>query len=301
MDRKKLIADIKQEFMLKRIRAQEKVDDFIEHLKKDPEFDDLYTQYSKKSLEYWRESYDEDNIVLKHDVEDLKLKIDKYLTDKNIDKSLLTPKYDCPICNDTGVVGGRVCSCLLSKLNSEISKKCSSSTNFKSFNNCNLNIMDDVDKKAMEKLKDWCESYPNVKKKNINILGVSGSGKTFLLECIAGSLIKKDCIICFKTAFELNELARLYHIGKSYDFMDCINSEVLLIDDLGTEPMLNNVTKEYLYNLINTRQNKNLATIISTNLSLEDLLSRYDERIFSRLVNKNLSLTISLTSKDKRI
>ncbi len=301
MDRKKLIADLKQQFMLKRVRAQEEVDEFIEGLRIDPEFDKMYSQYSQKSLEYWRESFNEENLMLKHDVEDLKLKIEKYLSDRNIDVSRLKPKYECPICNDTGVVGGRVCKCLLNKLNSEISKSCSSSTNFKTFDMCNPNIMDEVDKKAKDKLVSWCENYPNVSKININILGVAGSGKTFFLECLAGSLINKGHSVCFKTAFELNELARLYHIGKSYEFMDCVNSEILLIDDLGTEPIIKNVSKEYLYNLINTRQIKNLATIISTNLSLNDLLDRYDERIFSRLVNKNLSLTIQLTSKDKRI
>ena len=107
--------------------------------------------------------------------------------------------------------------------------------------------------------------------------------------------------MCYKTAFELNELARLYHIGKSYDFTDCLNADVLLIDDLGTEPVLKNVTKEYLYNLINIRQINNRATLISTNLSLDNIIERYDERIFSRLANKNLSATIQLFSKDKRI
>jgi len=76
---------------------------------------------------------------------------------------------------------------------------------------------------------------------------------------------------------------------------------VLLIDDLGTEPILKNVTKEYLYNLINIRQINNRATMISTNLSLDNILNRYDERIFSRLANKSLSTTIQLLSRDKRI
>ena len=115
------------------------------------------------------------------------------------------------------------------------------------------------------------------------------------------SAAAKNLSVCFKTAFELNELARLYHIGKSYEFGDILKVDILLIDDLGTEPILNNVTKEYLYNLINVRQINHLPTIISTNLSLDNILSRYDERIFSRLANKNLSTNIILTSQDKRL
>ena len=146
-----------------------------------------------------------------------------------------------------------------------------------------------------------CEKYPNVSKININIMGASGSGKTFLMECMANELVSSGQVVTFKTAFEINELARLYHMGKSYEFSDILKTDILFIDDLGTEPIIKNVTKEYLYNLINVRQMNNLPTIISTNLSEDDILSRYDERIFSRLANKNLSINLLLTSQDKRI
>ena len=150
----------------------------------------------------------------------------------------------------------------------------------------NKNIMDENDIKASEWLKMWCAKFPNITKLNINIIGGAGTGKTFLLECVANEMINKNMVVCYKTAFELNELARLYHIGKSYAFGDCLNADILLIDDLGTEPILKNVTKEYLYNLINVRQINNKPTLITTNLSLDNILSRYDDRIFSRLGNK---------------
>ena len=38
-----------------------------------------------------------------------------------------------------------------------------------------------------------------------------------------------------------------------------------------------------LYNIINTRLNRGLPTIISTNLYHEEILEKYGERIFSRL------------------
>lgn len=301
MNKQKLIADLKQNFMLKRLKAQEDCDEFIEKLRENKEFNDLYTKYLQKQLEYAKTKLEQENLDLKHDVEDLKIEIDRFLTVKNIDKSKMQPHYDCKICNDTGVAGGRICSCLQKEINLKISTLSSSQSEFKSFNACNRNLMDDLDVKSSEWLKAWCARYPNITKTNINIIGGAGSGKTFLLECVANELINKGVVVCYKTAFELNELARLYHIGKSYDFSDCLNAEVLLIDDLGTEPVLKNVTKEYLYNIINTRQVKGLPTMITTNLSLDNILDRYDDRIFSRLGNKNLSINIQLTSKDKRI
>lgn len=296
-----MLTSLKQSFMLKRLRAQEECEEFIEKLRQDPSFEILYKDYAQKRLNYAKSELEEERIKLKHDVEDLKIEIDRYLVSKNIDKSKLSPKYDCGICNDTGVAGGRICKCLQNALNLKISLNSSSQTEFKKFGNKNLNIMDSNDIKASDWLQTWCARYPNVSKTNINIIGGAGSGKTFLLECVASELIEKNAIVCYKTAFEINELARLYHIGKSFEFSDCLSADVLLIDDLGTEPVLKNVTKEYFYNLINVRQINNRPTFITTNLSLDNILDRYDERIFSRLGNKNMSINIQLTSKDKRI
>ena len=301
MNKQKLILDVKQNFMLKRIRAQEECEEFIANLRKNSEFNSLYSDLLFKQVECLKAEAKEEELKLRHDVEDLKIKIDNYLKHNGIDKSKLTPKYDCLICNDTGVAGGRICKCLQNELNYKRSMLASSQTEFKSFANSNLSIMNETDIKAHEWVKSWCLRFPNITKTNINIIGGAGTGKTFMLECIANELINKGCVISYKTAFELNELARQYHMGKNYDFADCMSVEVLLIDDLGTEPILKNVTKEYLYNLINVRQTNNKPTIISTNLSLDNILQRYDERIFSRLSNKNLSTNILLNSADKRL
>lgn len=301
MNKRKIIDDVKQQFMLKRIKAQEKADDYIMSLRQNPEFDELYSTYAKTKLEYLKSKYEQENLTLKYDLQELKGKINQYLKQHDVNPADLLPQYDCPICNDTGVVGGRICNCLQQALNKKLSMQVSSQNQFKSFENCDLNIMSTDDKKTCQILKAWCDKFPNVSKINICLIGGAGSGKTFMLECVATEMLKHNQVVCFKTAFELNELARLYHIGKSYDFADCLNADILLIDDLGTEPVLKNVTKEYLYNIINTRQVNNLPTFISTNLSQEQLLDRYDERIYSRLANKNLSLNIQLTSTDKRI
>ncbi|MBQ9795723.1 MAG: ATP-binding protein [Clostridia bacterium] len=301
MNKQKMLANLKQSFMVKRYRAQEECENFIAELRDDSEFDEIYTNYTKKQLEYAKAELIEESLKIKHEIDDLKMKINNFLALKNINPNKLNPNYECKICNDTGVVGGRICKCLLDELNLKISLQSSSQTEFKSFENCKKEIMDNNDIKASEWLKTWCLRYPEVTKLNINIIGGAGCGKTFMLECVANELINKGFVVCYKTAFEINELARLYHIGKSYDFSDCLNADILLIDDLGTEPILKNVTKEYLYNLINIRQINNRPTFISTNLSLDNILDRYDERIFSRLANKNLSTTIQLISKDKRI
>lgn len=296
-----MLASLKQNFMLKRIRAEEECEEFISKLCLDREFNDLYSKQNKLQLDKLKTDIEQEKEKLDLEISALQNKINQYLKINNIDAKKLKPQYACSLCKDTGILNGKICDCLLRELNKKISTMSSSQSEFKSFDLLNKTIMDENDIKASELLKTWCSRYPVVKKLNINIIGCAGSGKTFLLECVANEMIKNGAIVCYKTAFELNELARLYHIGKSYEFADCLNADILLIDDLGTEPILKNVTKEYLYNLINVRQVNKRPTFISTNLSLDNILDRYDERIFSRLGNKNLSINIQLTSKDKRI
>ena len=301
MNRQKMITTIKQEFMLKRIRAEEKAEENLTKLKQDEEFKNLYEKYTQSHLNYIKSKYEKENLELKKQFEKIKEELAVLMFKQGMSFRDLNPKYECSHCKDTGVYEGKICSCFMNELNKKISLMSSSQTKFKSFEESKMSIMDENDKLAHQWLKNWCNSYPKISKFNINILGGAGRGKTFMLECIANELIKKGNIVCFKTAFELNELARLYHMGKSYEFSDCIDADILMIDDLGTEPILKNVTKEYFYNLINVRQIKKRPTIITTNLSLDNILERYDERIFSRLANKNLSTQIVITSTDKRI
>ena len=188
----------------------------------------------------------------------------------NIDKKNLEPQYDCKVCNDTGINNGKICDCLLTELNKKISTITSSQSEFKNFAMQNKNLMDENDIKASEWLKMWCSRFPNTTKLNINIMGGAGSGKTFLLECVANEMLNKNMVICYKTAFELNELARLYHIGKSFSFADCLNADILFIDDLGTE-VANAFTNSMLYTCINERLLHRKSTIISTNFSLDQL------------------------------
>ena len=301
MNKQKMLASLKQNFMLKRYKAQEKCDEFIAQLCENKEFNKMYSKYNQLQLESVKTDLEIKKAELNSQIQELKTKIDNFLAINKIDKKNLEPQYDCKLCGDTGVHNGKICECLLNELNKKISTLSSSQTEFKNFSMTNENIMDENDLKASTWLKTWCSKFPKTTKLNINIIGGAGSGKTFLLECVANELINRNFAVCYKTAFELNELARLYHIGKSYEFSDCMNADVLLIDDLGTEPILKNVTKEYLYNLINVRQINNKPTLLTTNLSLDNILSRYDVRIFSRLGNYNLSTNIQLTLNDKRV
>ena len=80
-----------------------------------------------------------------------------------------------------------------------------------------------------------------------------------------------------------------------------LDPDLLIIDDLGTEPLFKNVTREYLGVVITERNLHKKRTIITSNLTPNDLLDRYGERIYSRIFSKINSLQIALTGDDLRL
>ena len=63
------------------------------------------------------------------------------------------------------------------------------------------------------------------------------------------------------------------------------DTDLLIIDDLGTESP-NNFTVSEFFNIINTRLINNNATIISSNLSPNELRPLYSDRIVSRIIGR---------------
>ena len=120
--------------------------------------------------------------------------------------------------------------------------------------------------------------------------GKSGVGKTHLMQAIGNEVIKKDPskkVVYTPIEQFLNEMIETIRTKKNEDFRNKYRRvDLLIIDDLGTE-CVNNMKFTELFNIINTRllNQKNITkTIISTNLSLQNLYNTYDERIVSRII-----------------
>ncbi len=116
-------------------------------------------------------------------------------------------------------------------------------------------------------------------------------GKTFMSNCIAQELLKKGKTVLYQTAPVLLESVIDYKMNKQKNYNDNIYKSVLsvdllIIDDLGTES-LNSMKLSELFTILNTRilnlNNRITKTIISTNLSIRDIFSTYEERIGSRI------------------
>ncbi|MGN1227997.1 MAG: ATP-binding protein [Christensenellales bacterium] len=243
-------------------------------------------------------------MVSNNDTTELQQQLDKakenekvILNKYNMTKEDLEPKYTCILCNDKGVIDGNYCKCY----NDLINKYSNQCNDVVTYSDCNK-----IDSKYINILKQITSNYAKDKHIcNILIAGSVGAGKTYLTRAMQNDLEKQNIFTLFTTATSLNNNFLEYH--KCFDdtknvyiqpYIDC---DALIIDDLGTEPMLNNVTKEYMLMLISERIQQGKLTIITTNLKGNEFIERYGERLFSRLFDKSKSITLNIQGKDLRL
>lgn len=197
---------------------------------------------------------------------------------------------DCPICQDWGAHNGKACECYKSRLIEEQFKASGISNLIKtqSFETFSLDMYEKKD--DMRELLDYATNYVSdfaKIKDNILFVGGTGLGKTHLSTSIAKTLIENGYNVIYETAqniffdFDADRFRDRYSdeepISGKY-----LDSDLLIIDDLGAEAV-NSFTIACLYNIINTRLNKNLPIIASTNLSSKEIRDKYHDRITSRL------------------
>jgi DNA replication protein DnaC len=143
---------------------------------------------------------------------------------------------------------------------------------------------------VMEKTLNTCHRYAiNFSEKSPNLLfsGDTGLGKTFLSACIARTVADSGYSVVYESANHLfSNLERAKFAGDEAARTDCVKytaCDLLIVDDLGTE-MPGQFVTAALYSIINDRLLGNKPTIISTNLTAEDLKRRYSSQILSRLM-----------------
>lgn len=130
---------------------------------------------------------------------------------------------------------------------------------------------------------------------NLLFYGTTGLGKTFLCNCIAKALLDKNKIVIYQTAFTILDILERRRFGKSssemsdYQYNLLFSSDLLIIDDLGTE-VSNTFTNAEIFNIVNTRIIAGKKTLISTNLTPKEISEIYTDRVFSRILDKFIPL-----------
>lgn len=234
-------------------------------------------------------------------IKSLEEKMHKMLILKGYPSDFLQLKHHCDKCKDTGVYDGKICSCKKtlmvniarekSMLNEQMSTQ--------NFDNFDLNVFDTKinptfkisQREYMENIRNYLYDYSTnytEKDKSILLYGPVGVGKTYMLSSVAREIINRGYSVVYMSAMQL--LKKLFSIRyKNFNdqpqpeveeiLYDC---DVLMIDDLGTENS-SDTNISLLFDLLNYRIQQQKTTMISTNISLDDLSEQYDARIASRI------------------
>ncbi len=251
-----------------------------------------------------------------HALEDLRLTISKLTSMKNqlltgagFASDYLMPVYDCPDCHDTGYIDGHKCHCFKQAVISLLYKQSGIQEMLEkeNFNTLTYDYFEGEDlsrfQNTVDESKKFLKSF-DTDYRNLFFYGTVGTGKSFLSGCIAKELIESGHSVIYFSASGLFEtLSRNLFDYKNKEesrnfHEELYGCDLLIIDDLGTE-FTNNVVVSQLFSLLNERHLNHKSTIISTNLSLEDLRNRYSERVFSR-ITKHYTLCL-FTGPDVRI
>lgn len=227
----------------------------------------------------------------------------------------LEEKYSCPICRDTGYtdeIPARFCECFERELRLRMFEDGTMAgleeQNFDSFSEALIrraNTPEDAERIMYARYfcSNYAEQYPENKKPNILLYGKGGVGKTFLLNCIFARIIERGFSGIRITAYRMHEAMRKKHVGTfedAHDYDELLETPVLMIDDLGTEPVMRNITVEYLFTLLNERCAAKKHTLIATNLTPEDIKERYGERVASRIMDTGRCTLINMKGADLR-
>ncbi|GAB6151695.1 ATP-binding protein [Desulfosporosinus burensis] len=120
----------------------------------------------------------------------------------------------------------------------------------------------------------------------IMFTGPVGSGKTFLAAAIANKLIESKLQVLFLIVPDLlDELRATYKSEiNELDLLDTARTiPILILDDLGAHNYTD-WTRNRLYSIINYRMNEQLPTVITSNLSLDEMEEYIGVRTTSRII-----------------
>lgn len=226
----------------------------------------------------------------------------------------LAPIYDCPACRDTGYVyvdSLRVpCDCLKKAYAAAAGRADDAPESFEHFDETRfpdepLPGKEVSQRQYMRLLRDKCRAFadqtPDGRVKTLLLHGGSGLGKTYLLRCVGNRARERGVDALFVTAYDLLSRLRGAYFARDDSADEYFSVPLLLIDDLGMEPLMETVTVEQIYHLLNARMESGLCTAITTNLSRPELKNRYTERVTSRLLDTRSGEALPFLGRDIRL
>jgi len=140
-------------------------------------------------------------------------------------------------------------------------------------------------------LARFAAHFTSTDTRSLYLFGPTGTGKTFLAKSAGKALLEQGKTVLYLSAPAFFETARAakFHDADNPDagaaYRSVIEANLLILDDLGTEPASDSRYADLL-TLLEARAQPGRETkrmILATNMDLKQLKSAYNERISSRI------------------
>lgn len=231
----------------------------------------------------------------------------RLLRENGFPPGYLQPGYRCPDCMDTGFVRGLRCECFKTLLrNMAYRELCMDAPMERSSFECfRLDYYGEENDPAtgvsprrhMEGVLAFCKAYADAFGPSAGSLlfyGPTGLGKTHLSLAIARQVIGQGFGVIYGSVQNLLGRMEREHFsrygesgaGTEESLLSC---DLLILDDLGAE-FPTSFSASAIYNIVNTRLNRALPTIVNTNLSPRQREEKYGERVSSRIIGNYTTL-----------
>lgn len=298
-----LMREYNQRQLINEHERQRRVQEIYEHIPRIAEIDRSIRASAASHARKLISGDDQALYSMRLELERLKREKALLLTSHGYAPDFMELHYTCPDCKDTGYIGSEKCHCLKQ---AAVDLLYTQSNIKDALQRENFSVLDmscysrephpKLGKSVYEDMKGkiafcraYAASYGTRHHDSILFTGTTGVGKTFLSNCIAGEVLNRCHSVIYLTATDLFDIFSRATFRKEEDGEDeidqyILDSDLLIIDDLGTE-FSNSFTTGKLFYCINERLVRQKGTIISTNLSVNELRDMYSERVISRILS----------------
>jgi len=159
--------------------------------------------------------------------------------------------------------------------------------------------------KNLKLCRRYCDTFSKMCENNQGLLfwGNVGTGKSFAAACIAHELLAKGIPVVMTSFVKLLEVIQQGDDKESEIIRKLDSAKLVIFDDLGAERNTD-YALEKVYNIIDSRYRSRLPMLLTTNLSVKDMMEEDDiryKRIYDRIFEVCYPMEFTGMSWRKRI